>query len=87
MNAFRLIVKQCGLFDLGFSGPAYTWMNRHFSSKPIYERLDRCLVNADWCDVFPNSNVYNNPLIHSLSDHAPLLLSTDGPARKIKRSF
>jgi endonuclease/exonuclease/phosphatase family metal-dependent hydrolase len=87
MNAFRLIVKQCGLFDLGFSGPAYTWTNRHFSSKPIYERLDRCLVNADWCDVFPNSNVYNNPLIHSLSDHAPLLLSTDGPARKIKRSF
>jgi hypothetical protein len=87
MNAFRLMIKQCGLFDLGFSGPAYTWTNKRFSSNPTYERLDRCLVNADWCDAFPNSNVYNMPLIHSLSDHAPILFSTDGPARKLKRSF
>jgi hypothetical protein len=87
MNAFRLMIKQCGLIDLGFSGHAYTWTNKHFSSNPTYERLDRCLVNADWCDAFPNSNVYNMPLIHSLSDHAPILFSTDGPARKLKRSF
>jgi hypothetical protein len=56
MNAFRALVKQCGLFDLGFSGPAYTWTNRCFSSNPIYERLDRCLVNAEWCDAYPISN-------------------------------
>jgi hypothetical protein len=87
LHAFCLMVKQCGLFDLGFSGPAYTWNNRRFSSKPTFERLDHCLVNADWCHVFPNSNVYNMPLIHSISDHAPILLSTDGPARKFKRSF
>jgi hypothetical protein len=39
----------CGLFDLGFSGPAYTWINMRFSSTPIFERLDRCLANAEWC--------------------------------------
>jgi hypothetical protein len=31
--------------------------------------------------------VYNLPLIHTLSDHVPILLSTDGLVRKIKRSF
>jgi hypothetical protein len=45
------------------------------------------LVNAEWCDVYPISNVYNMPLIHSLSDHAAILLSTDGPVRKIKKRF
>jgi hypothetical protein len=46
MKAFRSMIKQCGLFDLGFGGPAYTWTNKHFASKPIYQRFDRCLVNA-----------------------------------------
>uniref|UniRef100_A0ACD5V108 Uncharacterized protein n=1 Tax=Avena sativa TaxID=4498 RepID=A0ACD5V108_AVESA len=56
MNAFRLLIKNYGLFDLGFSSPAYTWTNKRFSSKPIYKRLDRCLVNAKWCTICPVSN-------------------------------
>jgi hypothetical protein len=87
MYAFRAFVKQCGLFDLGYSGPAYTWTNRRFSSKPTFERLDRCLVNAEWCAAFPVSNVYNMPIVHTMSDHAAILLSTDGPVRKVKCSF
>jgi hypothetical protein len=27
------------------------------------------------------------PIIHSLSDHAAILLSTEGPVRRIKKSF
>jgi hypothetical protein len=54
MRTFNAYVKQCGLFDLGFSGPAYTWTNKRFSSKPVFQRLDRCLANAEWCGVFPN---------------------------------
>jgi hypothetical protein len=88
MYAFRAFVKNCGLFDLGFSGPAYTWTNKHFSSKPTFERLDRCLVNAEWCNAFPISNVYNMPLIYNLSDHAAILLSTEGTFNnKIKKPF
>jgi hypothetical protein len=87
MVAFRSLVKHCGFFDLGFSGPAYTWTNKRFSSNPTYERLDRCLVNAEWCADYPISNVYNMPIIHNLSDHAAILLSTDGPVRRIKRPF
>jgi hypothetical protein len=90
MYTFRSLVKQCGFFDLGYSGPAYTWTNRRFSSKPTFERLDKCLVNAEWCAVYPISNVYNMPIIHglrSLSDHAAILLSTEDPLRRVKRSF
>jgi hypothetical protein len=43
MRSFNSYVKQCGLFDLGFSGPAYTWTNNVFP-----QRL--CLKDwiADW---------------------------------------
>jgi endonuclease/exonuclease/phosphatase family metal-dependent hydrolase len=76
MNAFRNIIKNCGLFDLGFSGPVYTWTNKRFASKPTYECLDRCLVNSDWCDMSHVSNVYNMPIFQNISDHAAILLST-----------
>lgn len=85
MHAFRALVKQCGFMDLGYSGPAYTWSNRRYTSKPILERLDRCLVNVEWCGIYPNINVYNLPII--LSDHVPILLSTDATSHKPKRNF
>jgi hypothetical protein len=87
MRAINSYVKQCGLFDLGFSGPAYTWTNMRFSSRPIFERLDRCLANAEWCAVYPNTNVFNLPIIHSLSDHAPILISTESQFRRRKLHF
>ena len=82
LSAFSSLVKNCGLFDLGYSGPAYTWTNRRFTLKPLFQRLDKCLVNHDWCTAYPVSNVYNMPLLHCFSDHAPILLSTDGTVRK-----
>ena len=85
MYAFRALIKNCGFFDLGFSGPAYTWTNRRFSSKLTYERLDRGLVNPDWCAEYPLTKVLNLPVI--LSDHAPILITTEGRYRKPKHSF
>jgi hypothetical protein len=85
MNAFASYIKNCGLFDLGYSGPAYTWCNKRFSSTPIFERLDRCLVNSEWCAIFPNTNVYNLPIM--FSDHAPILLSTESHFRKPRQNF
>jgi hypothetical protein len=85
MHAFNSYVKQCGLFDLGFSGPAYTWTNMRFSSNPVFERLDRCLANVEWCVVFPNTNVFNLPII--LSDHAPILVSTESRFCRPKLHF
>ena len=85
IRAINDYVKQCGLFDLGFSGPAYTWTNKRFSSTPIFERVDRCLANAEWCGMFPNTNVYNLPII--LSDHAPILDSTASQFHRPKLKF
>ena len=87
VHAFHSFVKACGLFDLGFSGPAYTLTNRCFSSEPLFQRLDRCLANHEWCMLYPNTNVYNMPLLHCFSDHALILCSTDGKARKVRNTF
>jgi hypothetical protein len=87
MAQFRDLIKQSGLFDLGYNGPAYTWTNRRFSSNPLFQRLDRCLANNQWCINYPSTKVYNMPLIYNFSDHAPILLSTNGKAKNIKSHF
>jgi hypothetical protein len=65
VDAFHSAIKNCGLFDVSFSGPAYTWTNHHFTSNPLFQRLDRYLVNHDWCATYPITNVYNMPLMRS----------------------
>ncbi|KAL5552000.1 hypothetical protein UlMin_002176 [Ulmus minor] len=71
MNAFREAANYCGLADLGFRGPKFTW-NRGKNACLVQERLDRMLGNSGWLDLFPNS------LVHHLnlrgSDHRPLLV-------------
>ncbi|KAL5578184.1 hypothetical protein UlMin_019883 [Ulmus minor] len=71
MSYFREAINLCGLADLGFRGPKFTW-NRGKKACLIQERLDRMLGNSGWLDLFPNS------LIHHLSlrgsDHRPLLV-------------
>jgi hypothetical protein len=85
MNAFCSYVKQCGLFDLGFNGPAYTWSNKRLSSMPTYQRLDRCLANAEWCKMFPTSTVLHLPMMYN--DHAPILLLSTSNRQRPKKPF
>lgn len=35
INDFCCMVKQCGLFDLGFNGPTYTWTNKQTNVIPL----------------------------------------------------
>ncbi|KAL5565829.1 hypothetical protein UlMin_028993 [Ulmus minor] len=71
MNHFREAINHCGLADLGFRGPKFTW-NRGNGVCLVQERLDRMLGNSTWVKLFPNS------LVHHLnlrgSDHRPLLV-------------
>ncbi|PNT77856.1 hypothetical protein BRADI_1g69641v3, partial [Brachypodium distachyon] len=85
IQCFNHFVKRCGLVDLAFNGPAYTWCNKRFTSTPVYERLDSCLANADWCASFPNTNVYNLPII--LIDHTPGLTITGSSFRRPRFHF
>lgn len=73
---FHECMHECNLFDLGFTGPIYTWTNKHKNQTThIRERLDRCLGNQKWISSFPNYVVKH--LVNSSSDHSPLFLYTD----------
>jgi len=46
-DVFCATFKECGLFDLGFSGYEYTWENRRGDAKVVEERLDRFCGSVD----------------------------------------
>ena len=71
MSQFREATNYCGLADLGFRGPKFTW-NRGNGDRLVQERLDRMLGNSGWLDLFPNSLVHHLKLRGS--DHRPLLV-------------
>lgn len=48
MKHFRDLVNHCGLIDLGFNGPLFTWSNGRQGDANINERLDRALTNSTW---------------------------------------
>ncbi|KAJ4813335.1 DNAse I-like superfamily protein [Rhynchospora pubera] len=82
---FRQFVFQTGLIDLGFKGPAFTWTNKRYTSEPIYERLDRVLVNDDWSDMYAKAEVLHLPRIYS--DHAGILLKLEGYRDRRRKEF
>ena len=52
--AFRDCIDQCGMMDLGFYEPRFTWTNKNsIWYRNIKERLDRGLGNAEWKIHFP----------------------------------
>lgn len=85
MSTFCWLVKDCGLVDLGFSGLAYTWCNKHFNTNPTFERLDRSLGNAEWCAAFPSTTVFHLPMM--ISDHAPILTVLQSSRAKPRKPF
>jgi hypothetical protein len=85
INEFCAHVKQCGFIDLGYSGPAYTWTNKRFTTNPTYERLDRCLDNAEWCVTFPAMTIYHLPMMRS--DHASILAVLNSQRFRTNKPF
>jgi hypothetical protein len=70
MQAFRDVLNDCDLEDLGYSGDAYTWKRGR-----IRERLDRAIANRSWQDMHPEAVAQH--LEHMRSDHRPILLDTE----------
>ncbi|KAK8656712.1 hypothetical protein V6N13_098653 [Hibiscus sabdariffa] len=69
---FQSFLFDCGLRDMGYQGPDFTW-----SRGATLARLDRMLCNNYWDESFPEAAVSH--LFRMLSDHRPLLL-TVGPS-------
>ena len=86
ISAFRNCMDKCGLMDLGFHNPRFTWTNKSLCwQTTIKERLDSGLGNSEWATIFPSAELYHLPRVKS--DHCPILLSTDPRERKPPKPF
>ena len=86
ITAFRNCMDKCGLMDLGFHGPHFTWTTK----SPIWQNnikgwLDRGLGNADWKLLFPAVEIHH--LLRVKFDHCPILLITDPLTLKSPKPF
>ncbi|KAA3453752.1 reverse transcriptase [Gossypium australe] len=67
MEAFRDILEECKLSDIGYLGVWYTWERGNLPETNIKERLDRGVANEEWLLLFPMGNIQH--LTFSSSDH------------------
>ncbi|OVA20918.1 Endonuclease/exonuclease/phosphatase [Macleaya cordata] len=72
---FNRVLDNCGLVDLGYNGPAYTWTNKRSKRFNICERLDKAYAETSWIQLFSYASVTHLPYINS--DHCPILLNTN----------
>jgi hypothetical protein len=79
-SAFQECIDTCQLLDLGFQGQPFTWRRG-----PVKERLDRVLGNADWQNLFPNSNITHLPI--NSSDHSGLWLRLGSNNNTNRRNY
>ena len=47
MARFNNVINSCGLIEVDFIGPKFTWIYHRSDGYQIRERLDRALVNSD----------------------------------------
>ena len=53
MTNFIETINACGLRDLGYNGPKFTWNYERADGVRIRERLDRALTTPEWTSLFP----------------------------------
>ncbi|XP_074290616.1 uncharacterized protein LOC141617331 [Silene latifolia] len=72
MEPFRRCIEDCEVVDIAATGSLYTWNNKQRPEERIYSRIDRFLVNKEWCDLYPDK--YAHFLPEGLFDHSPCLI-------------
>jgi len=69
---FISVIEACGLMDLGFNGPKFTWSNLRGINFRIWKRLDRAMANDKWLQDMPHTSITHLPSVGS--DHCPILM-------------
>nr|POE55616.1 hypothetical protein CFP56_74026 [Quercus suber] len=72
MKNFADTLNWCGLHNMGFVGPRFTWLYQSVNGVQIRERLDRAVALLAWGAWFKDARVYH--LSNLALDHSPLLL-------------
>ena len=53
MKDFVDTIDCCGLKEVRFIGPLFTWLYQKDDGSQIRERLDRALAKVEWFHLFP----------------------------------
>ena len=80
---FNAVIDTLNLRELELTGRKFTWANR--VQNQTFEKLDRILVCMDFKSKYPLSTVV--ALSRDISDHTPLLFSTNSPSSAYQPQF
>jgi hypothetical protein len=72
MRAFREVVEDCSLHDLGWPGVEYTWDNGQVGDANVKARLDRAFGDDAFVNRFAHSRVRH--IVSAESDHSFVLV-------------
>ncbi|KAK8601778.1 hypothetical protein V6N12_051603 [Hibiscus sabdariffa] len=73
------------LVKIQSKGGTYTWSKQRSEEDEICEKLDRVLSSLEWGFLLPKAIVVIDIAI--ASDHAPIVLLTNGMLKKVRRDF
>ena len=72
MEGFRSVVDSCGVKELGYIGPHFTWCNMQEGEDRVYLMLDKALATQNWIDKYKKARVHH--IVDLTSDHFALLV-------------
>lgn len=64
MQLLREALIEARLVDVGHGGGDFTWYNETEGRAAMWERLDRCVINDRWKELFPDLHVTNGFLMY-----------------------
>ncbi|KAK8976329.1 hypothetical protein V6N11_074204 [Hibiscus sabdariffa] len=82
---FHEFLDRSYLIEIQSKGGTYTWSNQICEENEICEKLDRVISSLEWSFLFPKAiSIIEIPVA---SDHAPIVLLTDGLKKKARKEF
>lgn len=78
-------MDNCGVTDIGFTSPKFTWCNNRRIKKRVWKRFNRVFINDLWAQRFQNSTI-RHP-VRTGSDHRPFLMKSFQPGHKNIKYF
>ncbi|KAK9006988.1 hypothetical protein V6N11_019317 [Hibiscus sabdariffa] len=82
---FHDFLERSYLMEIQCKGGSFTWSNQRSEGYEISEKLDRVLSSVEWCFLFPKAIAIVE--IPMASDHAPIILLTNGIHKKARKEF